>query len=245
LFEPEYLTIVSGSPEDRRRFLDAVLSACDKQYLKTLIHYRRVLKQRNSLLRSRQPQKIKQEIFVWDLKLTELAGYIYQTRQQFTNWLAERLVAQYQQLSGSPLELNLAYRSSVTGENYTSRLLEKLTDLFERDTLLGYTSAGPHRDDLAITIGNKEAQLSASRGEVRSIVLAFKLLELEYLEQQTGQTPILLFDDVFSELDSNRRGRLLQKLSGYQIILTTTDLRNLKTTLPASHAIIALENSKR
>lgn len=243
LFEPGSLGIVTGAPDERRRFLDSVLSGLDPRYLKALVSYRRVLKQRNSLLRSQPLAAAEQQIFAWDINLVELAAYLYESRQQFVDFIGSTLSTQYAQLAGKPIKLQLAYKSATPAKDYSGRLLAQLNQGLRRDHLLGHTGYGPHRDDLEITMGTKPAAVVASRGEARTIVLALKLLERQYVESTAKHRPIMLLDDVFSELDARRRGLLLRQLAGHQIFLSATGLTNLKSSLPKGHAIIELKRT--
>lgn len=241
LFEPTDLNIITGAPADRRRWLDAVLAGLDGRYFKTLVQYRRVLKQRNTLLRS-EPKNLANQLFAWDVKLAELGQYLFAKRQQLIKYFAEHVAEQYQSISQHKISINTMYatRFSDKTANYGAWLLDSLNRHMKRDQILGSTSDGPHRDDILIEFAGKPIQSLASRGEVRTMVLVYKILELKYIEEHTKTQPLLLLDDVFSELDARRRDFLLAQLAPYQSIITATDLHGLKKIADSDHAIIRL-----
>jgi DNA replication and repair protein RecF len=177
--------------------------------------------QRNRLLK--QETVSPDHLFVWDVQLSDIAGKVVDQRVKYTDFLHEQLTENYQSVSGNEEKLNITYESKISGEHYANELLKKLKHDFALDKVRGYTGAGPHRDDLKITIEGHDVRDSASRGETRSIVLALKMAELNVLEQKTGKRPLLLLDDVFSELDGKRRRTLSQTLQKYQTFITTTD----------------------
>ena len=244
LFEPNSLFIVSGAPEERRRFLDMLLSSIKRPYLKSLLRYRRVLKQRNSLLRHGISPSLREQIFAWDFKLTEFATEITEQRHQFIEFLNTGASELYRDIAGKATSLRLEYREGFNRTEYASQLLQQLTRGLERDAFYGFTSAGPHRDDIKIRFKDKPITALASRGETRTVVLVIKLLELQYLEKTLEKKPILLFDDVFSELDTARRQFLLERITDYQAIITSTDTAGISKTLPRNHAIIKLKESE-
>jgi DNA replication and repair protein RecF len=224
LFEPSDLELVSGSPERRRRYLDYILCQTDRTYLKVLSQYRRVLRQRNSLLSTFDMTRIKDEIFTWDLKLAELAAEIYHSRLQLLAYLDERASGLYADVAGEAAPLMFEYQPTIkAGSDYASAFLAELTRRLTTDLSTGFTTIGPHREDFRIRFKNNDISAVASRGETRTIVLVLKLAELQYSYEQTDTKPILLLDDVFSELDNNRRRYLMDQISDHQTLITTTD----------------------
>lgn len=242
LFEPSDLELVSGPPEGRRRYLDFILCQTNPRYLKTLQNYRRVLKQRNALLDGFDIGNVRQQIFAWDVKLAELAVEIYERRQALLEVLNEAVPLLYQDIAGDHQEVRLNYAPSVEGV-YADGFLDTLTRNLMRDMGAGFTTIGPHREDFKVSFKNNDITAVASRGEVRTVVLALKLAELMYAEQATGVRPILLLDDVFSELDRDRRGFLLGRLNGHQTIVTTTDADAITREFQTPHAIIGTEGA--
>jgi DNA replication and repair protein RecF len=223
LFEPSDMELISGTPERRRRYLDYILCQTDRAYLKMLNQYRRVLKQRNSLLSAFDTGRIQQEIFAWDVQLTELASVIYSRRLELIAHINELAHDLYAEIAGSRQELDLIYVSSVDGDDYAEVFLHELATRLTRDLAAGFTTIGPHREDFKVRFKNNNITAVASRGEVRTAVLVLKMAELAYSEAVSGQKPLLLLDDVFSELDASRRRYLTQAIRGYQSVITTTE----------------------
>ena len=247
-FEPGSLDIILGPPASRRRWLNQLLSIASRHYLEALVNYRRVLAQRNALLRQRPGRPLHQisdQIFAWDVKLVELASELYKQRTRFIKNLNGQIERLYQLLANQRAELAITYLTSINGRDYATRLLSKLNIQIKRDLQLGFTTLGPHRDDVEISFNHKPANSVASRGEIRTLVLAIKLFEWEWLKSQSsplpkGERPILLFDDIFSELDARRRESALDHLKDSQIFITTTDIKGLTTHLPKGHQLIKL-----
>jgi DNA replication and repair protein RecF len=222
LFEPDHLLLLSGSPDLRRSFLDDLLEQMIPGYSATRRHYRRVLAHRNALLK-RQPRDLADQLFVWNLRLSELGGVVVRERAALVARYGERLADMYSELADKTSAVTIGYTSEFAPQDYETLLLRKLEANTEIDIQRGFTTHGPHRDDLAILLGGQPASYTASRGEVRTLVLALKLLELQLLEELRGQKPLLLLDDVFSELDTQRRKALTRRVTGNQTFITTTD----------------------
>lgn len=223
LFTPEDIDLVSSSPSLRRRFLDILLSQISHQYLLELLNYQKILKHRNKLLKAIQEKKSKEdELDFWDQKLAEHGSFILYERLKFFNETKSYLEEQYQSISGKPDSLHLKYltkSANISPEIYLNFLMEKR----QRDILLNETSLGPHRDDFEFVLNQKPLTNFGSRGEYRSSVLALKLTEVFFIEKIKGEKPVLLLDDVFSELDSVRQNYLVQIIQNQQTIITTTD----------------------
>jgi len=222
LFEPNHLLLLHGSPDLRRSFLDDLLEQTNPRFGATRRHYRRVLYQRNALLK-KQPRDVHEQLFVWNVRLSELGGQIARERAALITRFNERMSDLYTGLSRQSSRIVLEYTSRFTPETYESSLLHKLEAGTELDLLRGFTAYGPHRDDLGVFIDNHAAGDAASRGETRTLVLALKLLELQLLEELRHVPPLLLLDDVFSELDGSRRQALTAFVADHQTLITTTD----------------------
>jgi DNA replication and repair protein RecF len=222
LFEPNHLQLLVGSPELRRNYLDELLEQLVPAYVSLRRHYRRVLAQRNSLLKQDR-HYAEPQLFVWNLRLSELGGQIATHRLELVNNINKKLGDLYQSLSHSSTTASLTYNASCVAQQYGSDLLHKLEKSTTTDFQRGFTAYGPHRDDITVVLGGHQAQDSASRGEVRTVLLALKIIELQLLEDQRGIKPLLLLDDVFSELDGARRKALTEVIAGYQTFITTTD----------------------
>lgn len=222
LFEPDHLLLLSGSPDMRRSFLDDLIEQTSPGFGATRRHYKRVLAQRNALLK-KNPQNLKEQLFVWNLRLSELGGQIARERHALVERFNDRATDLYSSLAGRTNTIALQYASKFQPETYETTMLRKLEENIELDTLRGYTVYGPHRDDIVALIDGHPMQEAASRGETRTLVLALKILELQLLESVRDQKPMLLLDDVFSELDAKRRRALTQYVQSYQTFITTTD----------------------
>jgi len=225
LFHPEDLNMLYLSPSYRRRYLNILLSQTDKKYLDALIKYKKTLKQRNALLHeireakyTNQPmENLEKDLDAWDTEIIEFGSKIIEKRVEFAQFLNKKLEKIYQSISGGKEKVEIKY-STIKGE-YKA----ELTIRRDRDIRGAKTTLGPHRDDLKFFIGGKEILSSASRGEFRTLLLAIKLAEIKFIKEKTGKNPILLLDDVFSELDRKRQLHLLKSIKNCQTIITTTD----------------------
>lgn len=233
LFEPDELRLISSSPERRRRFFDGILSRLYPQYGVILSRYQRTLLQRNELLKRREsvdPASWDAHLFAWDIKFAELAREITRQRREFVVTANSHLSRLYSTIADSQHHVVASYHSNVAADNYEQVLLSRLHSQRLADSFRGYTSVGPHRDDTLFTLDGHPANEVASRGEMRTIMLAIKLLEVELQQAATNQSPLILLDDVFSELDTQREKQLMATLQPFQTIITATDLRDeLKT----------------
>jgi DNA replication and repair protein RecF len=239
LFEPNHLLLMSGSPDLRRSFLDDLIEQTVPGYGATRKHYRRVLSQRNSLLK-KNPPNLEQQLFVWNVRLSELGGQMAKQRFELVTRFNERISDLYSSLANRTNHIELVYATRFSQTSYESQLLHKLETSTDMDVLRGFTAYGPHRDDLVATIDSHPFQEAASRGETRTLVLALKILELQLLEEVRGVKPILLLDDVFSELDQERRQALTGYVYSYQTFITTTDA-DIAANQFGSSLIISLE----
>lgn len=222
LFEPNHLLLLSSSPELRRNFLDDLLEQTVPSFGATRRHYKRVLVQRNALLK-KNPPSLKEQLFVWNIRLSELGGQIVRERARLVEVFGERAQELYGSLAQKVYNITLAYQAQFPVEQYETALLHKLESVIDVDVLRGFTAHGPHRDDLQVKIDGHAVQEAASRGETRTLVLALKILELQLLKEIRGTAPLLLLDDVFSELDGRRRQGLTAFVADYQTFITTTD----------------------
>ncbi len=239
LFEPEHLRMVSGSPEKRREYLDSILELIDPSYKNALRQYKRALAQRNKLLKQER-KTIKDQLFVWDLKISEFGAYIMEGRKGLVKRINKEAGFVYEGLSGNKHKVKLVYESKVKTSDLRSGILKGLNNSFSDDVLRGFTSVGPHRDDITFLLRGHNAQTSASRGETRSLVLMCKIVELKIVEEKYSEKPILLLDDVFSELDAKRRMSLTKYLKDYQVIITTTDADSVLEHFLIGTNVIAL-----
>lgn len=231
LFEPDDLRLLSSSPQRRRDFIDGIIARLSPTYAVVLSRHSRALLQRNELLKqseSMDTQDWQNHLFAWDVKFAELSASIIKARTNFILHANEHLSRIYSQLAGADHSVMARYESpfTVVDDSLHQSLLHRLEAVRRFDAQRGYTSVGPHRDDIELLLDGHPASESASRGEMRTIMLAFKLLEVELQEHHSNQRPLILLDDVFSELDSSREQALIKALANYQTIITATDLRD-------------------
>jgi len=229
MFGAEDLELVYGTPSIRRRYLDILISQLDDRYLRSLQRYHKILAQRNHLLkRIRHRSASADELQFWDVELIAEASFIIEQRANTLASLNDIVAPLHSELAGVDDMLELVYRPSidipqeVTVDVAAEILTEGLADERSREIAQGFTILGPHRDDVEPQIAGMQASAYASRGQVRTVVLAMKLAEAEHLKRRRGQEPVLLLDDVLSELDSGRRNLVLDKAATYQQCFITT-----------------------
>jgi len=216
LFEPDDLRLLNGSPSRRREYIDRLITQLDPQYGQALRKYDRALKQRNNLLK--QATVSPDELFVWDMVLSEHGAYIIARRDYFIKMIDQQLNEVYNKIADSVDVVSIKYpHGSITKQ----KLLSELHSASYRDMLVGFTSVGPHRHDVVFTYNSSPALAIASRGEVRSIMLALKFIEVDILERVLSTKPIILLDDVFSELDASRQEHLVHNFKDNQVIITS------------------------
>lgn len=226
LFFPSHLNLVKEGPDMRRKFVDFALSQIKPQYFSLISDYSKVLFQRNNILKSEDPEQLK-TLEVWDIKLSKLGARIYILRKKYIRELEKHSRNVIDEISDGKETLLLDYLSICGDEDNIVKVEELLMNkLFinrERDILLGYTDAGVHKDDFGILINGRSAKAFASQGQQRSAVMALKLAEAEILRSVTDEYPVLLFDDVFSELDKNRKNYIVEKIKDKQVIITACE----------------------
>ncbi len=218
LFEPDDLQLLSGSPTRRRNFLDRFLSQIFPSFQLAISRYNKALKQRNNLLKREIFSQ--DEIFPWNLMLAEYGAEIISKRCDFLELLNSKIEETYSEISGVQDKIKIKYLGEKVSK---TEILAILSKNIERDKILGYTSFGPHKHDIQFLFNGKLAQNVASRGENRSLVLALKFIETDILADLTAKRPIILLDDVFSELDGERQKLLTKHFSRYQTIITSTN----------------------
>lgn len=241
-FEPNHLQLISRGPDSRRDYFDDLLERTQPGFKPLAASYRRTLAQRNSLLK-RGHQSAARQLFVWNIRLSELGSQIALTRQKLVNQVNETLSKNYSQIAKKKYQLKLEYDCQFAVDNYASQLLSKLEANSEREIERGFTLYGPHREDFGFYLNDQPVNHTASRGEVRSLMLALKIFELKLVEYCRGQTPIFLLDDVFSELDGSRRQALISRLKDHQTIITTTDADSVIEYFSESHLLPINKNN--
>lgn len=222
-FSPEELKLVKDSPQERRRFMDIDISQTSKRYFYLIGRYDKVLANRNKLLKSSQNiEEIKETIDIWDRALADLAEKIFSERKNFIEKLSPYAALAHEYITGGKEKLELKYISTFD-ENYKENMIKALQKDLDKDFKNGFTGKGIHRDDIDIYLNGVEVKNFGSQGQQRTAALSLKLAELEIIKSRTGEYPILLLDDVLSELDAFRRKRLLKFTSKTQTIITCTE----------------------
>ncbi len=237
LFEPEQLRVIHGPPDLRRRWIDELIAVLSPSYETALRGYSRALRQRNSLLRRGQFHK--DDLFVWDVKLAEYGAQIVSRRREQVAYINERLSDEYRRLSGIDQPVSMTYDTPYD-RDYASQLLRDLGDRLQSDMRRGFTSRGPHREDIIMLLGDKPVAEVASRGERRTIYLATKLIELEQLHASavSSPPPLLLLDDVFAEFDENHKELIASLDHAGQVIITTVENGKQTFTSPTRYITI-------
>ena len=220
-FSPEDLNIIKNGPAERRRFLDSELCQLDRIYLADLTNYNKILAQRNKLLKDMiYRPSLSDTLPVWDMQLIETGKKIIRRRKQFVDELREIVSDIHYRISGGKEELFLKYEPNIDDIFFE----DELSRAKEKDKKLCQTSVGPHRDDLLFSIGDVDIRKYGSQGQQRTSALSLKLAEIELVRKSISDTPVLLLDDVLSELDSSRQNYLLNNISDTQTIITCTGL---------------------
>lgn len=220
-FSPEDLNIIKNGPSERRRFLDFELCQLDKIYLFHLTNYNKILSQRNKLLKDVNfKPELKDTLSVWDAQLVSYGTKIIAARKEFITQLNEIIYGMHKKISGGKEELLVSYEPDVEEGQLEVELLRNQ----EKDLKFGMTSVGPHRDDMCFLIHGIDIRRFGSQGQQRSCALSLKLSEIELVKSSIQDTPVLILDDVLSELDSSRQNFLLNSIHDIQTIITCTGL---------------------
>lgn len=218
-FSPEDLNIIKEGPAQRRRFIDMELCQLDKVYMSNLANYNRIILQRNKLLKEMEfHADYLDTLQVWDMQLVRYGREVIRRRQEFIQDLESIMQDIHRRITGGREEITVAYEANVKEENL-ERELERVR---ERELKARVSLAGPHRDDLAFTLGEVDIRTFGSQGQQRTAALSLKLSEIEMVKKRIGDRPILLLDDVLSELDASRQEKLLDSIQEVQTVITCT-----------------------
>lgn len=228
IFEPNLNLIITGDKNARRELLDGMASIYSPVHTNLLKNYKRALIQRNNILKRNQKSTNKnlvEDIFVWDLQLSSLGAKIISNRLKTIERINLIIEDKYCAISSKTKDsLRLNYQSSTEFDGdetvISSFLLNKLNSKILKDSIIGHTTCGPHRDDIEFRLNHQNASVSASRGEARSIIIAIKLIEIDETIRIYNQQPIVLLDDIYSELDYTRQTKLKKELEGFQVVVT-------------------------
>ena len=248
LFSAEDIRLVQGSPSVRRRYLDILISQSSPAYLRVLQRYQKVLHQRNQLLKLIRDRRARgSEMAFWDEQLVETGSLIVQQRAQTMAVLAETARVTLQELTGGAEDLRLEYLPSVApaaAEACSTAFLKGLEGSREREIRLGSTALGPHRDDFQLLVNNVDMGVYSSRGQARTLALTLRLAEAQYLTAYKGE-PLLLLDDILSELDERRRAQVLERVLVYvQSVITATDLEPFSHEYLSRASVFQLQDGK-
>ena len=229
LFSPEDLKIVKDSPSERRQFMDSEMIQVSPRYYYHLINYQKIVKQRNQLLKKTNPRE--EEMMVWDLQMAEFAARLMMQRHAFLMEIGELAAVIHQRLTDEKENLKIHYEEGIHLKNHwyqekeealVEMILHGLKKNRQHDLFRQNTGKGPHRDDLSFTINRMDVRQYGSQGQKRTVVLSLKLAVLEWMRKMAGEYPVLLLDDVTSELDDKRQRDLLEYLKPVQTIITST-----------------------
>lgn len=235
IFTPDDMKIIKDSPIERRKFINIDISQIKPKYKYMLNQYKKIVSQRNNILKNFYTNNSNKDIInIWNDYLVNIGTELIYYRNDYINNLKKYAVDIYSDLSGNNEMLDISYKSNIGNINdkdksYIKKIfLEKLENNLDNEIQRRVSLYGPHKDDLSIKINGKECKYFASQGQQRSAILAIKLAEIEIINKEIGEYPILLLDDVLSELDNSRKGYLIKYIKGIQTVITTTDDNDLK-----------------
>lgn len=240
-FSPEDLSIIKNGPSERRRFIDMELCQLDSFYLYNLNNYNKIVNQRNKLLKDIYTNySLKETLDIWDSQLISYGSKIIERRVAFINQLNEIIFDIHKKLSGDKEEILIKYEPNVLIEDFERKLKQNQ----EKDIKLKMTTVGPHRDDICIDVNEIDIRKFGSQGQQRTAALSLKLSEIELVKKITKDTPVLLLDDVLSELDSNRHKYLLDSIGNIQTIITCTGLDDFVNDRFEINKVFKVSNGK-
>ena len=240
-FSPEDLTLIKNGPSERRRFMDMELCQLDRVYFSNLASYGKALAQRNNLLKQiDRDRALAATIDIWNEQLVKYGTEIIKAREDFINSLAPVLCKKHESISSGKEKLRIEYVKNTREEEF----LEKLEKSLDRDIYLKATSYGPHKDDLAFFINDDNVRIYGSQGQQRTAALSLKLSEIELVKNRIGDSPVLLLDDVLSELDRNRQNSLLNEIKEVQTFITCTGLEEFIESRSSDNRIFHIEGGK-
>ncbi len=247
-FNPAELKLVQESPEDRRRFLNVSLSQMSKKYFYALSRYNKILSQRNNLLKDKDEYLIRDTLPIWDIQLANEAGKIILMRNEFLKQISPIAEQKHAYLTEQKEVLKMKTESGYFGteEEISYAFREDLKTSLDKDIRLGFTSIGPHRDDIKFMLNDIDVKLFGSQGQQRTVALSLKLAEAEIFKERFGEYPILILDDVLSELDKRRQRKLISACRDIQTIFTTTTIdRAVFKNTPVNKIVIEKSKIKR
>lgn len=240
-FSPDDLAILKNSPAERRRFIDVEMCQLSNVYYYNLKQYNFILKQRNTLLKTvKSDPSQKDTLFIWDSQLVDYGVKILEARASFVDNIAKIAQNIHRDITNGKEDLKVVYKPNVTKENF----LQKLEKSVDRDIFTGSTSYGVHKDDINFFINDIDVRLFGSQGQQRTTALSLKLAEIELIKGIKNCEPILLLDDVLSELDKERQGYLIEKIDDIQVILTCTGVDDFIDRFKSKYKIFYVDNGE-
>ena len=225
-FSPDELKMIKEAPQERRRFIDLSLSQESKPYYLSLARYNKILAQRNKLIKTADFAEFSTTAFIWETQMSEAAADVILKRKEFISKISKIACDYHEKIAGEGEDLTLVYEpcsEKESREEIKADLEKQLEENRKKDYELGYTSIGVHREDFSITTKGVDLRKFGSQGQQRTAALAIKLAEIEYYYTESGEKPVLLLDDVLSELDEKRRSALLKATEGTQTFITCTE----------------------
>lgn len=248
VFSPEDLRLIKDGPKERRNFIDKEISQIMPRYYNLLTSYNKVINQRNRLLKS---QRVDSNLLdVYDQGLVNFGGEIYSIRTKFIDKLSDISNKLHKDLTSDKENLTIKYKNQLgidqksTLEDIRKKMLEKLEESKQQDLLNRNTKVGPHKDDLAIFINDVDVRLYGSQGQQRTASISLKLSEIELIKRELGDYPILILDDVFSELDQNRQKMLVEKLGDIQMFVTSADPLHKNILSQSNYSVFYIEEGQ-
>ena len=246
-FSPQELRLIQDGPDERRRFINVSISQLSRTYFVALSRYNKILEQRNNLLKNRDLQTVFDTLPVWDAQLCRYAAVIAKSRADYLAKLSPLAAEAHAYLTdgNEALEVTPDKKYKGSEQELEKRLFDELSNNYDRDIRLGYTASGPHRDDVDIVINGADAKHYASQGQTRTAALAIKLAEVNVFKEECGEYPVLILDDVMSELDLPRRKKLVGRTEGLQTIITCTHAERVLYGREANKIVIEGGRVKR
>lgn len=242
MFSPEDLKVIKEAPSLRRRLLDMELSQINPKYYFNLVQYNKILNERNILLKSK---KFNEDVLeVYDIQLIEYADYIVSKRLEYIDKINYYGIKIHEEITSGKEKIEFRYNCTVNLDNFKNNYLKKLKDNVSRDREKGLTSVGPHRDDFNVFINDVDAKIFGSQGQQRTSILTMKFSSLKIIKEATGEYPVLLLDDVLSELDVNRKKYILSTINDIQTVITCTGIDDLKSYLDDKAKIFTVSNGQ-
>ena len=221
IFNPDDINILKGGPQNRRRFLDIMISQLKPNYMYNLNLYLKTIEQRNNYLRQiREEHKDENILDVWDEELIKYADIIFKYRNEYMNKIKEKIKKIHSEITNNKEEIEVEYITECNSKEKYKKLLKERRKL---DIIKGFTTKGIHRDDFDVYINKKKLDVYGSQGQHRTTILSLKLSELEIVKEEIGEEPVLLLDDFMSELDKKRINNFLDKIENTQVVITCTE----------------------